>query len=226
MFLREEEPTHPPNHPPNRAFPYPLDGAKKREEFLRRRKSLGEVKRAWKDIEAFASGLVWTLNTGGLLIGLYHIFLPTYPPTHLFHVHTGLSEEEVGRWEERMGCPLPPDLRASFLIHNGQGFHANPGLVGGGYVPTHPPTHPPIPLIHSPTYSSLFIPPSNLSNSSTHPPTHPPSRLLTLQEIAAEVRRQEKEEEKQLEERGGEGGGKSSTPPTHLLINHSFVYLT
>lgn len=38
----------------------------------------------------------------------------------------------VRQLETKMGCVLPPDLRASFLIHDGQGFLANPGMMVGG----------------------------------------------------------------------------------------------
>lgn len=47
-------------------------------------------------------------------------------------LNPGLEEGMVRRLENKMGCVIPPDLRASFLIHNGQGFLANPGIMVGG----------------------------------------------------------------------------------------------
>jgi cell wall assembly regulator SMI1 len=46
-------------------------------------------------------GLVWTLNGG-------------------------LSEGELARLEREMGLGLPYGLRASFRVHNGQAYHADP----------------------------------------------------------------------------------------------------
>jgi cell wall assembly regulator SMI1 len=64
--------------------------------------------KAWANLKKFAApGVAWTLNSG-------------------------LEEGVVRRLETKMGCVLPPDLRASFLIHDGQGFLANPGMMVGG----------------------------------------------------------------------------------------------
>jgi hypothetical protein len=79
-----------------------------RREVIERQVSLRRMHKAWTNLKKFAPpGVVWTLNSK-------------------------LEEGVVRRLETKMGCVLPPDLRASFLIHDGQGFLANPGMMVGG----------------------------------------------------------------------------------------------
>lgn len=79
-----------------------------RFEFIERKASLWRLRRAWATIEQFApAGFSWTLNKG-------------------------IEEDALGRWEYALGCSLPPDLRASFLIHDGQSYMAQPGMMLGG----------------------------------------------------------------------------------------------
>jgi len=79
-----------------------------RREVIERQASLRRMQKAWTGFKKFAApGVAWTLNSG-------------------------LEEGVVRRLETKMGCVLPPDLRASVLLHDGQGFLATPGMIIGG----------------------------------------------------------------------------------------------
>ncbi|KAM3570474.1 hypothetical protein VYU27_007470 [Nannochloropsis oceanica] len=79
-----------------------------RREIIDRQKSLRRMRKAWAGLKKFADrDVAWTFNPG-------------------------LEEDMVRRLEDKMGCVLPPDLRASFLIHDGQGFLSNSGIIVGG----------------------------------------------------------------------------------------------
>lgn len=60
------------------------------------------------------------------------VLLPSQAITRFSHpglswtLNPGLEEDEVRRLEGLMGLVLPPELRASFKIHNGQSYHAYP----------------------------------------------------------------------------------------------------
>lgn len=73
-----------------------------------------EIRRAWWKIEKF---------------------LQLYCPSVMQSLQGGVTEEELAATEERIGAPLPDDLRLSLRIHNGQNLSVGaPGVMGGFQV--------------------------------------------------------------------------------------------
>jgi len=58
-----------------------------------------------------------------------HAWLDANAPQGYGQLHPGASVESISTAEERMGLKLHPDLKASYLIHDGQ--VDEPGLIGG-----------------------------------------------------------------------------------------------